>query len=94
MVCRWFNPFNFIIFKTKKGEFLKAEINFLFAGKKFYAISEKEDLYVAVDSARTDMERQIVASKKRENTLFRRGARSVKKMMKGLSKRNPFTSKY
>lgn len=78
----------------KQGEFLKAEINFSFIGKDFYAISEKEDLYVAIDDVKNDIERQIVATKKRDDTLFRRGARSIKKMMKGLSKRNPFTSKY
>jgi hypothetical protein len=32
--------------------------------------------------------------KDRNQTLFKRGATSVKKMMKGLSKRNPFTAKY
>ena len=38
-------------------------------------------------------ERQLVEFKNRRDTLFLRGARSVKKMIKGLSNRNPFTSK-
>jgi len=78
----------------KQGEVFKAEIKIIFAGKKFYAVSLKEDLYRAIDDAKEQLEYQIVQSKKREETLFRRGARSIKKMMKGLSKRNPFTSKY
>lgn len=78
----------------KKGEVFRAEISFLFSGNKFYAFSEMEDLYTAVDDVKEQIERQLVGTKDRGDTLYRRGARSVKKMMKGLSKRNPFTSKY
>jgi putative sigma-54 modulation protein len=80
--------------KHKQGELFKTEINLSFDGKKFYTISDKEDLYASIDDAKEEMEYQLVQSKDREDTLFRRGARSIKKMMKGLSKRNPFTSKY
>ena len=37
---------------------------------------------------------EINKNKDRTQTLFKRGGASIKKMMKGLSKRNPFTSKY
>jgi len=37
---------------------------------------------------------EIEKNKDRKQTLFKRGASSVKKMEKGLSKRNPSTSKY
>lgn len=77
-----------------KGDIFRAEISFLFSGNKFYAFSEMEDLYAAVDDVKEQIERQLVGTKDRGDTLYRRGARSVKKMMKGLSKRNPFTSKY
>lgn len=78
----------------KQGEVYKAEVNLSMGGKKFYAIAEKEDLYTAIDEVREDIVRQLTENKERSVTLFRRGARSVKKMMKGISKRNPFTSKY
>jgi len=78
----------------KQGDIFRAEINLTFSGQQFYAFAETEDLYTSIDEVRLEIERQIVHSKNREETLFRRGARSVKKMMKGLSKRNPFTSKY
>lgn len=78
----------------KQGEVYKAEINFSFSGASYYAMSEEVDLYLAIDEAKKDAERQLTEKKDRNDTLFRRGARSVKKMMKGLSKRNPFTSKY
>ena len=63
-------------------------------GKEFYSSSDKEDLYQAVDEIKESLFNEIKKSKDRRQTLFKRGAASIKKMMKGLSKRNPFTSKY
>jgi putative sigma-54 modulation protein len=63
-------------------------------GQEFYASSDKEDLYQAIDEIKEELFRDIKKSKDRRQTLFKRGASSVKKMLKGLSKRNPFTSKY
>jgi len=63
-------------------------------GKEFYASADKKDLYQAIDEIKDTLYREISRDKDRRQTLFQRGARSVKKMMKGLSKRNPFTSKY
>jgi putative sigma-54 modulation protein len=63
-------------------------------GKKFYASSDKEDLYQTIDEIKESLYEEIRRFKDRKQTLFRRGASSLKKMLKGLSKRNPFTSKY
>ncbi len=63
-------------------------------GKEFYSSADEEDLYVAIDTVKENLFREISKNKDRRQTLFKRGAISVKKMMKGLSKRNPFTSKY
>jgi ribosomal subunit interface protein len=63
-------------------------------GKKFYASSDKEDIYQAIDEIKETLFREIRKNKDRKQTLFKRGAASVKKMLKSLSKRNPFTSKY
>jgi putative sigma-54 modulation protein len=63
-------------------------------GKKFYSSSDKEDLYQTIDEIKESLFTEISKNKDRKQTLFRRGAASVKKMLKGLSKRNPFTSKY
>lgn len=78
----------------KQGDFFKAEFDINIKGKKFYTVSEKEDLYEAIDDAREEIVRQITSKKDKEKTLFKRGAKSVKKMLKGITKRNPFTSKY
>lgn len=78
----------------KSGGIFKTEVTIRNAGQKFRAVSTKDDLYASIDDAREELERQMTTGKDRSGTLFRRGARSVKKMLKGLSNRNPFTSKY
>lgn len=78
----------------KNGDIFKAEFNIEISGIKFYTVSEKEDLYKAIDDAKDEMIYQIKNNKKRKQTLFKRGSTSVKKMLKGISERNPFTSKY
>jgi len=77
----------------KQGDVFRAEFNIEISGSKFYTVSEKEDLYSAIDDAKYEIIRQIKTSKDRKQTLFKRGAVSIKKMLKGMSHRNPFTSK-
>jgi ribosomal subunit interface protein len=78
----------------KQGDVYRAEFNIEISGTKYYTFSEKEDLYEAIDDAKGEVVRQITSNKDRKQTLFKRGASSVKKMLKGISGRNPFTSKY
>lgn len=77
----------------KQGEVFKAEYDLVINGKNFYSVAEKTDLYTAIDSAKEELVRQITRTKDKKQTLYKRGASSVKKMIKGISKRNPFTSK-
>jgi putative sigma-54 modulation protein len=78
----------------KQGDVYRAEFNLNIKGEKYFAEAETSDLYGAIDNAREDLYRQITSKKDKRQTLFKRGASSVKKMMKGISGRNPFTSKY
>ena len=79
----------------KQGEdVFKAEFDMRVGGERFFAIAEAPDLYAAIDEAKEEIVRRVSHAKDRKQTLFRRGATSVKKMVKGISKRNPFTSKY
>lgn len=78
----------------KQGDVYKAEFNIDMNGEHFFADSEQSDLYAAIDDAKEEISRTISNNKDRKQTLFKRGASSVKKMVKGISKRNPFTSKY
>lgn len=77
----------------KQGDIYRAEFNIEISGEKFYAFSEKEDLFKAIDIAKKEIVRQIDKSNKRKQTLYKRGAASVKKILKGISDSNPFTSK-
>jgi ribosomal subunit interface protein len=89
---------NFEVVKTtnhhKAGEIFHASCMIRIDGKEFFSESDNEDLYSAVDEVREILFSEISKNKDREQTLYKRGATSVKKMLKGLSKRNPFTSKY
>lgn len=89
---------NFEVIKTtnhhKAGEIFRANCRVNIDGRKFYSESDHEDLYAAVDAVKDSLFNEIEKNKDRKQTLFRRGASSVKKMLKGLSDRNPFTSKY
>jgi putative sigma-54 modulation protein len=78
----------------KAGEIFHADCTIDIDGNKFYGESNHEDLYSAIDAVKEQLFNDINKNKDRRQTLFRRGASSVKKMFKGLSKRNPFTSKY
>ncbi|MCF7834172.1 MAG: ribosome-associated translation inhibitor RaiA [Candidatus Pacebacteria bacterium] len=78
----------------KAGDVFHADCYVDINGDRFYSSADEEDLYTAVDKVRESLFKEISRNKGRKQTLFKRGAMSVKKMMKGLSKRNPFTSKY
>lgn len=78
----------------KSGEVFHADCLIKIDGKEFYSSADKEDLYQAVDAIKDSLYNEINKNKDRTQTLFKRGATSIKKMMKGLSKKNPFTSNY
>ena len=77
----------------KGGEVFHADCLIKIDGKEFYGSADKENLYQAVDALKDSLYNEISKDKSRTRTLFKRGAASVKRMMKGLSDRNPFTSK-
>jgi len=89
---------NFTVAKTtnhhKGGEVFRSDCSIVTKRGKFYSSVDQEDLYSAIDTVKENLFREISKDKDRKQTLFKRGASSVKKMMKGLSKRNPFTAKY
>ena len=78
----------------KQGEVFHADCLININGKEFYGSADREDLYAAVDEVKDTLYMEISKDKDRRQTLFKRGAASIKKMLKGLSKRNPFTARY
>ena len=77
----------------KQGDYFKAEFDVTINGEKFFTDSEKSDLYKAIDDDKDEVIKKIKNKKNKKETLYKRGATSIKKMMKGISARNPFTSK-
>mgnify|MGYP003393664890 CR=1 FL=1 len=69
----------------KAGNVFRAEVHITGGRLDLYAVSEKEDLYAAIDVVRDEIVHNIVQSKEKRETLTRKGAMMMKYMMKGLS---------
>ncbi|MEK7160509.1 MAG: ribosome-associated translation inhibitor RaiA [Patescibacteria group bacterium] len=65
--------------RHKTGDIFRAEINLNLGGKMFRAESAREDLFTAIDETRDDLEQEIKKFKEKKETIFIRGARSIKK---------------
>lgn len=63
----------------QSGDIFRAEINLDLGGKLVRAESEKSDLFAAIDETRDDLEQEIKKIKTKGDTIFIRGARSIKK---------------
>ena len=72
----------------KSGDIFKAEIFVRAKGKEYYALSEKEDLYSAIDDVKDEIEREVSSWKDKSRTLFRRGGARIKNIIKSLAGKN------
>lgn len=70
-----------------------AEIHFSFEGKEFYIKDRAAELFAAIDLVRDETQRQIKNRKGKSQTLFVRGARKIKKRIKGMKPWWPFGGK-
>ncbi|MBI2100854.1 MAG: HPF/RaiA family ribosome-associated protein [Candidatus Vogelbacteria bacterium] len=68
----------------KHGAVFRAEINLHWSGRYFRSESETGDLQAAIDEAKDELLREIKTWRKKQGTMFRRGARAVKKLLKGI----------
>jgi len=66
----------------RSGDVFRAEANLQVAGKYFRVTSEKSDLYAAIDDLRDGLVRELTSHKEKERTMFRRGARMIKKIIR------------
>ncbi len=67
----------------KQGEVYRAEVRIAGAGEDFYAVSESEDLYAAIDLVKDEVVQEIRKVKGKKRELMRRGQRAFKDMVKG-----------
>jgi len=68
----------------QKGDFFRAEVNVHLPHKHLRAVSETGDLYGAIDLVRDELFDEITAFQGKKITLFRRGARTIKSIIKGI----------
>ncbi len=71
----------------KQGDIFRAEINLHGKGHNLRAVSEKEDLYSAIDEARDEMVRELTAEKDKRTSLMRRGGLKLKNMLRGFGRK-------
>lgn len=66
----------------EKGDIFRAEINTRVLGQDFYAATELEDLYAAIDKAQEEILREIKRAKGKQEALVRRGGRRIKEILR------------
>ena len=65
-----------------KGDIFKAEVNLKVPGRLIRAVAEKWDLRVAIDAVKDELQREITVSKEKNISLYRKGARLLKKLLR------------
>lgn len=70
----------------KSGDIFRAEIRLNVDGKTFYASSEKDALFTAIDDVKNEIKNRVSSYKTKKETLFKRGGKKIKKLMKGLKR--------
>lgn len=66
----------------RHGDIFKAEFNLQVNGSQFRSEVTGADLYAALDEAKDELVRQITSQKDKNQTLFRRGARRLKNLLR------------
>jgi putative sigma-54 modulation protein len=65
-----------------KGEIFRAEINLSVGGHYHRAVSEKEDLYAAIDDVKDELSREIKSGKQKRTSIVRRGGQKLKNLLR------------
>lgn len=65
-----------------KGRVFRAEVNLHTAGRNFRAVEFAEDLYAAIDLVKDELARELRSHKEKSETLFRRGGRIIKNLIR------------
>lgn len=77
-----------------KGEdVFMAEVKIKAGESDFFAREHNADLYAAIDAVKEEIQRVIKQDKNKKQTLFIRGARKIKKRIKGMKPWWPFGGK-
>lgn len=68
----------------KSGNIFRAEIHIIAGGEEYYAVTETEDLYAAIDKVKDDIVRELTSKRKKALRLFKRGGAKLKDMLRGI----------
>ena len=66
----------------KKGDIFRAEVNLTMPGRLIRAVNETWDLRAAIDAMKDELQREITMNKEKNISLYRRGARLLKKLLR------------
>jgi ribosomal subunit interface protein len=66
----------------QSGDIFRAEVSMNVRGRQFRAVSEKDDLYAAIDDMRAELARLLTSHKTKERSLARRGASMIKNILR------------
>ncbi|MDP3142678.1 MAG: ribosome-associated translation inhibitor RaiA [Candidatus Omnitrophota bacterium] len=67
----------------QKGDIFKAEVNLKMPGRLIRAVAEKWDLHAAIDEVKDELQREITMNKEKNISLYRKGARFLKNLLRG-----------
>jgi ribosomal subunit interface protein len=65
------------------GDIFRTEINLSIRGQFYRTESTTDHLFVSVENAIAEMQKQIRRSKNKKTTLFKKGAEKIKNILKG-----------
>lgn len=69
--------------RHKSGDIFKADVKLSHIGMELYAVSEKDDLYAAIDDVKDELMSEIKKGRTKGQSLLRRGGAQVKNILKG-----------
>lgn len=67
----------------QKGNVFKAEVNLKIPKRLIRVVAEEWDLRVAIDKVKDELQRKIKGNKEKNFSLYKRGARLFKKILRG-----------
>lgn len=68
----------------KSGNVFLAEIHIVADGEEYYATTETEDLYAAIDLVKDDIAREMTSRRKKAIRMLRRGGAHLKNLLRGI----------
>lgn len=66
----------------QQGPIFMCEITVTMPQRQLRAVAHEADLYAAIDTVKDELRRQLVESKDKQETLYRRGSAMMKRLMR------------